>query len=63
MRSNSEFQEAERDIRIALRSRDAMTAMISFYEARSEAEKLAFVFALVGRIVASDPAQRTTVQN
>ncbi|UFW75161.1 hypothetical protein [Bradyrhizobium sp. WU425] len=58
MSKRSEIQEAERDIRIALRSKDAMTAMISFYEMRPEAEKLAFVAALVGRVVLSEARNR-----
>ncbi|MCK1583225.1 hypothetical protein IVB03_27605 [Bradyrhizobium sp. 168] len=58
MSSESEIQEAERDIRTALRSKDAMAVMISFYETRPEAEKLAFVAALVGRVVISEARDR-----
>lgn len=54
MSTESEIQEAERQIRIALRSKNAMLAMISFYQMRSEAEKLAFVVAMVGRVVVSE---------
>lgn len=35
-----------------------MAVMISFYEMRSEAEKLAFVAALVGRVVVSEARNR-----
>lgn len=51
MSDQLEVQDAEKDIDIALRARDARTAMISFYEARPEAGKSAFVTALIDRIV------------
>lgn len=35
-----------------------MAVMISFYETRPEAEKLAFVAALVGRVVISEARDR-----
>ena len=58
MADQSLIEEAERDIRIALRSQDAVTAMISFYEMRPEGEKLSFVAALIGRVVISDARNR-----
>jgi hypothetical protein len=56
MFDQSKMKEAERDIRIALRSRDAITAILSFYETRQEAEKQAYVAALSLRVTA---CQRT----
>ncbi|KRR25945.1 hypothetical protein CQ13_23260 [Bradyrhizobium retamae] len=52
MSEQSETQEAEKHIRVALRSGDAMLAMLSFYEMRSEAERLVFVRLLAGRVIA-----------
>lgn len=49
--SRREISEAERDIDIALRARDVMKAMLSFYELRTEAEKVCFVEVLAKRVM------------
>jgi hypothetical protein len=51
MTEQSNIQAAEREIRAALEAPDAMAAMLDAYCARQEAKRLAFVAALIGRVV------------
>lgn len=54
MSEQSGIQEAELEIAAALRSGGvAMGAMLAAYCRKTEAEKLAFVAALIGRVVVS----------